>query len=149
MPGLPTHIVGLGSLRRIIHLVLLIVVVLGVRACGGATEAEDRLGATTRWMAEKTGLTVAKQSWDRTVRPRITAATRTTSDAVYAAVSRTLDNVEATGSSMTTWVKTEATAATATVVSGMRSVVGLPAPPPEPKVPTSPQSDNTDSGSTR
>jgi len=145
MSGLPTHIVGLGSLRRIIHLVILIVVVLGVRACGGATQAEDRLGETTRWMAEKTGLTVAKQSWDRTVRPRITAATRTTSDAVYAGVSHVLDNVEATASGMTTWIMAEATAATETVVNGMRSVVGLPTPPPEPKVPTAPQSGNADS----
>ena len=64
----------IGSLRRVAHVGLLVLTVMVVRACGGATQAEDRLNFATRWMAEKTGLTAAKEALDTKVRPPLAAA---------------------------------------------------------------------------
>jgi hypothetical protein len=77
---------------------------LGIRACGGMAVTEDRLGAATRWTAEKVGLGSTKDAFDATVRPPMTAATRSLSDAIYATTSRTLDNVEVAAGSFSGWI---------------------------------------------
>jgi hypothetical protein len=91
-------------LRRLLHLVLLLAIMLGIRACGGMAVTEDRLGATTRWMAEKVGLANTKDAFDARVRPPMAAATRSMSDAIYATTARTMDGVELAAGSFTGWI---------------------------------------------
>lgn len=42
-------------MRRVFHLLVLVVIVLSVRACG-VNDTYDRLRAGSRWAMEKTGL---------------------------------------------------------------------------------------------
>jgi len=77
---------------------------LGIRACGGMALTEDRLGAATRWMAEKVGLANTKDAFDATVRPPMAAATRSMSDSIYATTSRTMDGVEVAAGSFSGWI---------------------------------------------
>jgi hypothetical protein len=104
MAMLPRNLGDLVGIRRVVHIVLLVLIVMGVRACGGATQTEDRLNATTRWMAEKTGLTGAKEAWDATVWPPLVAVARTTSDVVYGAVYGALNAAEAAVDGVASWV---------------------------------------------
>ena len=91
-------------MRRLMHVALLLTIVLGIRACGGMAVTEDRLGAATRWTAEKVGLGNKKEAFDATVRPPMAAATRSISDAIYAAASRTMDNVDTAVDGFSGWV---------------------------------------------
>ena len=91
-------------MRRLIHLALLLAIMLGIRACGGMAVTEDRLGATTRWMAEKVGLANTKDAFDATVRPPMAAATRSMSDAIYTTTARTMDGVDVAAGSFTGWI---------------------------------------------
>jgi hypothetical protein len=91
-------------LRRLLHLALLLTIMLGIRACGGMAVTEDRLGAATRWTAEKVGLANTKDAFDATVRPPMAAATRSLSDGIYAATARTMDNVELAAGSFSGWI---------------------------------------------
>ena len=91
-------------MRRLLHLVLLVAIMLGIRACGGMAVTEDRLSAATRWAAEKVGLANTKDAFDATVRPPMASATRSMSDALYATTSRTMDSVEAAAGSFGGWI---------------------------------------------
>jgi len=117
------HPFDLGIGRRVIHLALLVVVIVGVRACGGATQAEDRLTVTTRWMAEKTGLGGVMTAWDTTLRPPIAAVTTRISNGIYDGVSKTLDATEAAADSLATWAADTANNAMAAVQNRMRAVL--------------------------
>jgi hypothetical protein len=113
--------IGVG--RRVIHLVLLVVAIMGIRACGGATQAEDRLSVWTRWTAEKSGLGAVMTTWDTTLRPPIAAVTTKVSNGIYDGVSRTLDATEAAADSLVTWVADTANNAMAAVARGIRATV--------------------------
>lgn len=91
-------------MRRLIHLALLLAIILGIRACGGMAVTEDRLGATTRSMAEKVGLANMKDAFDATVRSPVAAATRSMSDAIYTTTARTMDGVDVAAGSFTEWI---------------------------------------------
>jgi hypothetical protein len=90
--------------RRVVHVAILVVIVLVVRACGGAIQAEDRLNSASRWAADKTGLAGAKAVLDTKVKPRVGGVTSSMSYAVYDAVSRTMDSTEMALDGFAAWV---------------------------------------------
>ena len=98
-------------MRRFVHIALLLTIMIGIRACGGMARTEDRLGATTRWMAEKAGLANTKDAFDARVRPPMAAATRSLGDAIYGTASRTMDDVEMAAGNFGGWVMQQARAA--------------------------------------
>lgn len=91
-------------MRRVFHLVLLMLIVIGVRACGGVSEAEDALGAATGWTSEKTGLGHAKEVFDTTLRPRIVSVTKSAFDGLYKAVSLALEKGETGAGGVVVWI---------------------------------------------
>ena len=122
-------------MRRIVHVALLVILIAGVRACGGAAVAEDRLGVTSRWVADRTGLSAAKDGWDSTVRPRVAAATRSSSDAVYGAISLALDSLEATAEGITTSITAAVSNAAQSLGTAVRSIFTSKKTPPPPVAP--------------
>ena len=109
--------------RRYAHLALFIVMIIGIRACGGATQAEDRLSFATRWVAERTGLSGAKNTLDTEVRPRLAAATGSMTYSIYSAVSRTMDNAEMAVGGMAMWVRQQVSNAETAIETRVRSIV--------------------------
>jgi hypothetical protein len=95
-------VLDLGNGRRVIHLWLLLLAIAGIRACGGAAEAEDRLNVTTQWVAEKTGVERAKSTWDATFRGSAASATSKISNAAFASVFRFLDALDQTAAGLGT-----------------------------------------------
>src|SRR5262249_10187033 len=93
----------LWDLRRFAHFALLIVLIVGIRACGGATQAEDRLSFATRWAADRAGLRGAKDPLDTAVKPRMAAATQSWTYSIYAATNRVMDSAESAVNGMATW----------------------------------------------
>jgi len=61
-------------MRRVVHLLLLISVIAGVRACGGLVTAEDRVSAHAQWIGDKTGVSTLRRKWREDVAPRISGA---------------------------------------------------------------------------
>jgi hypothetical protein len=117
------HPFDLGVGRRLIHVVLLVLMIAAVRACGGATQAEDRLDVVTRWVAEKTGLGSVMATWDTTLRPPIAAVTTKMSNGIYDGLSRTLDVAEYTADTAVTWAADTARNAMAAVGNRMRATL--------------------------
>jgi len=93
----------LSNYRRLVHIAMLVLVVLVVRACGGAAQAEDRLNGASRWAAERTGLTGVKAALDQNVKPRLAGATSSVTYAIYDGVSRTLDTSEMALYGLASW----------------------------------------------
>jgi hypothetical protein len=109
---------------------------LGIRACGGMALTEDRLGAATRWMAEKVGLANTKDAFDATVRPPMAAATRSMSDSIYATTARTMDGVEVAAGSFSGWIMQNIRAGLGLVDRTLQPVVApAPSTPAERKDP--------------
>ena len=108
--------------RRLIHVAVLIGLIIGVRACGGAASAEDQLGAGTQWFAEKTGLAAAKARWDRSIRPPLAAITGSASTAMYGAVARSLDEASSITDQTAAWTKDTAGKAVDGVANGIRGI---------------------------
>jgi hypothetical protein len=131
------HAVDPGVFRRLIHIVILIGVVIGVRACGGTVSAEDQLGAGTQWFAERTGLAAAKERWDKSIRPPIAAMTNAASDSLYRGVARTLDNAEAVADRGAAWVADTMSKAVDAVASALRALL-IPSAEPTSPQPNSP-----------
>jgi len=125
----------LWDFRRYAHFALVIVLIVGVRACGGATQAEDRLSFATRWAADKAGLSGAKDTIDASVKPRMAAATQSWTYSIYAATSRLMDSAESAVNSMGAWVGQQVSYAETAVVREIRSILGADAnnepPPPD------------------
>lgn len=96
------RVLDLGNGRRVLHLVLLGLAIAGIRACGGAARAEDRLNVTTEWVAQKTGLERAKSTWDATFRGSTASASSKISNAAFASVSRFLDALDQTAGGLGT-----------------------------------------------
>jgi hypothetical protein len=114
-------------MRRLIHLVLLIFIVVTVRAFGGAPAAEDRLAATSRWIGDKTGLGAVREEWDKTVGRSLTAASSRTTQAVTFA----LDRTDATVDQAAAWTAAKVSLARRTVSDRIRSVLNpTPGGPP-------------------
>ena len=63
-------------MRRLAHLALLLLLVAGVRACGGLTVVGDRLSSTSREVGERTGVKALHDKVKRDVAPQITGAVR-------------------------------------------------------------------------
>ena len=89
--------------RRYAHIVLLVMLIVGIRACGGATQDEDRLTSVTRWTAERAGLSGAKNTLDTQVKPRMAQATGSMSSALYAASSQLMNSVEMAANNTVGW----------------------------------------------
>ena len=106
-------------MRRLIHLVLLVVIVVTVRAFGGASAAGDRIGSTSRWIGDKTGLSVVRERWDKGVGRNFTAA----SNRMDQAVTFALDRTEATVGQMADWVVAEVSIARRAVSDKVRFVL--------------------------
>lgn len=117
----------LWDLRRYAHFALLIVLIVGIRACGGATQAEDRLSFATRWAADKAGLSGAKDTIDSSVKPRMAAATQSWTYSIYAATSSLMDSAESAVHSVTGWVGQQVSNAETAVVREVRSILGADA----------------------
>ena len=137
-PGAPLFESGL--VRRLIHVVILIGLVVGVRECGGAASVEDQLRVSTRWIAERTGLGAVRERWDKLIRQPIAAITGSASDSLYRGMSRTLDKTEAVMNEGVTWLS-----AGVDMVADVLRAVFFPAdepPPPQPapQPPPQPQS---------
>jgi hypothetical protein len=126
--------------RRVVHVVLLLVVVMTVRACGGANEAEDRMSFGARWLAEKTGLMGVKETLDTKVRPPMAAATRSMSYVIYSTASRALDGTEMMAESVLGWFDRQVDSAEQAVQLRIRSVL-TPNAPNEPQRPEQPASE--------
>jgi len=112
--------------------VLLLAIMLGIRACGGMAVTEDRLGATTRWAAEKVGMGRTKDAFDAAVRPPMAAATRSMSDSIYATTARTLDSVETAAGSFSGWIVQNVRAGLG-LVDGSLQPVAAPDPTNDPE----------------
>jgi len=111
---------------------LLLMIVLGIRACGGMALTEDRLNAATRWMAEQVGMGNTKDAFDAAVRPPMAAATRSLSDSIYAMTSRTMDSMELAAGSFSGWIVQSLRAGLGLVDGSLQPVAETkPAPPPE------------------
>jgi hypothetical protein len=113
------------DLRRFAHFGLLIVLIVGIRACGGATQAEDRLSFATRWAADRAGLHGAKETIDTAVKPRMAAATQSMTYSIFAATNRMMDGAESAVSGMATWVGQQVSNAETAVVTRIQSVLGV------------------------
>jgi hypothetical protein len=111
---------------------LLVMIIMTVRACGGAAVTEDRLGAATRWTAEKVGLANKKDAFDAKVRPPLAAATRSISDGVYAGISHAMDNVDMAADGFGNWTMQHLRAALGLVDNSLAPVLA-PKPPNESK----------------
>jgi hypothetical protein len=124
----------LWDLRRYAHFALLIVLIVGIRACGGATQAEDRLSFATRWAADKAGLSGAKDTIDSSVKPRMAAATQSWTYSIYAATSSLMDSAELAMHNMAAWVGQQVGSAETAVMREVRSILGTDAnnEPPAP-----------------
>jgi hypothetical protein len=66
-------------MRRLVHLLAIVAVIVSVRACGGLTAVEDRMSASSRWAAERTGMTTVRDRWRDNVSPAIAGRTRAAS----------------------------------------------------------------------
>jgi hypothetical protein len=117
----------LSDFRRFAHFGLLIVLIVGIRACGGATQAEDRLNFATRWAADRAGLSGAKDTIDTAVKPRMAAATRSTTYSIYTATDRMMDSAESAVRGMATWAGRQASNAETAVETRIRSILGVDA----------------------
>ena len=113
------------DLRRLAHFGLLIVLIVGIRACGGATQAEDRLSFATRWAADTAGLHGAKDTLDTSVKPRMAAATQSMTYSIFAATGQMMDGAEAAATGMAAWVGQQVSGAETAVVTRIRSVLGV------------------------
>jgi hypothetical protein len=114
-------------MRRLIHLVLLILIVVTVRAFGGVPGAEDRLAATSRWIGDKTGLSAFREEWDKTVGRSLTATSNRTTQAVTFA----LDRADAAVDQAAAWTRATLSLARRTVADKIRSVLNpTPGGPP-------------------
>jgi hypothetical protein len=124
----------LWDLRRFAHFALLVMLIVVIRACGGATQAEDRLSFATRWAAEKAGLRGATDTLDTSVKPRMAAATQSMTYTIYAATASIMDRTEMAISGMATWVGQQVSNAETAIERRLRSILGADAetqPQPE------------------
>ena len=130
MPGRPDTQLVLGT-RRLVHLVLLALIVIGVRACGGLPAAEDRLGVASRWMAEKAGVTRARDAWNTSVGPMSEAVW----NAIDQRVSLALDTAGTTADGMAAWIADRLSKTASAIWSAGRSLLTpnrTPQPAPSP-----------------
>ncbi len=123
-------------MRRLVHLFILVVIVIGIRLAG-PDEVEYRLAESSRWIAEKTGLTWASDTWKADIRPSLARAARFISDGVSRGLTSALDRAEirTRGAWASLWNGVKGT------VDFMAKAVGLlfgledrAPPPPEPVV---------------
>jgi len=112
------------DLRRFGHFGLLLMLIVVIRACGGATQAEDRLSFATRWAADRAGLRGATDTIDTSVKPRMANATRSMTYSIYAATSSLMDRAEMAVSGVVTWAEQQVSDAENAVEMRIRSVLG-------------------------
>jgi hypothetical protein len=121
---MPYPRIDIGSSRRVIHLALLVGGIVAVRAYGGGTGAEGVMADASRWIAEKTGMVVAKKTWDGSIRPAVSTATKVVTDGVDRAVSQVLAGAESAAEGTTTSVDEQLDSLASRIANGMRSILG-------------------------
>ena len=126
--------------RRYAHFALLVFLIVGIRACGGATEAEDRLSFATRWTAERAGIRGATDTLDENVKPRMAAVTRSMTYTIYAATSAMMDRAELAVTGIATWVGQQVSNAETAIQRQVRSFLS-PDAGREPQGPDAPPKD--------
>lgn len=84
-------------MRRLIHLVILVAIIVGLRAWG-PDAAQDRLSAGLRWTAERTGLVAAGDLWREQVRPWLGSSVRSAGETARQGLATGLDRVGDIGS---------------------------------------------------
>jgi hypothetical protein len=127
--------------RRYAHLVLLLLMIIGIRAYGGPTQAEDRLASVTRWTAEKAGLSAAKQTLDTKVRPRMAQANGSINSTIYAVSSQIMNNLETAVNGTAGWAWQQVRNAGDAIDVGIRSVLNPNAPAQPERADIVPQDD--------
>jgi hypothetical protein len=128
--------------RRLVHVVILLSVIVGIRACGGVASVEDQFGAGTQWVSEHIGLATAKEWWDKSIRPPVGGMTRAGSDSLYSGVSRILDRAEEIRNQGTTWLAITANRAADAIAGMFRGGSSPASEPAEPASASSPQPNN-------
>lgn len=118
--------------RRYAHIVLVVLMIIGIRACGGATQAEDRLSSVTRWTAERAGLAGVKNTLDTQVKPRMAQASGSMSSKIYAASSQMMNNVETAVNGTAGWAWEQVRNAENAVEMRIRSTLSPNAQTPGP-----------------
>lgn len=113
-------------MRRVVHLVLLLSIIVTVRACGGLTVLEDRARANMRWIAEKTGVVAVRERWRDNVAPRITGVRRNAWQRVEQATFTALERLASGTTSVGDKIDSGAAAAAATI---KEAATGRPAQP--------------------
>ena len=117
-------------MRRLLHVALLLMIILGIRACGGMAVTEDRLGAATRAMADKVGLANKKDAFDAAVRPPMAAATQSLGNSISVTTARTVDSIELAAGSFSGWMVQKVRAGLGLVDGSLQP---QPATTPEPE----------------
>jgi hypothetical protein len=120
-------------MRRLLHLALLLAIMLGIRACGGMAVTEDRLNASTRWIAEKVGLSSTKEAFDARVRPPMASATQSMSESIYTTTSRAMDSVELATGTFSGWLLQSIRSGLGLVDETFQPVAAAPAKPSDPR----------------
>lgn len=108
-------------MRRLAHVLIVLAIVAGVRACG-SDEVETRLASGTRWMAHEMGLTYAAAVWNERVRPAIVNVTTRTTRQGLAAVSRGLERAGAGVAAVPRWIWSRMVGTAEAVVNAVRAL---------------------------
>ena len=109
--------------RRLVHVLILLSVIAGVRACGGLTVAEDRMTANSRWIAERTGVIALRDKWRDGAAPRITGAKQNAWRRVQQATATALERL----GSRTTTISETIDSGAAKAAETIKDTVGPPA----------------------
>lgn len=136
------------DMRRFGHFALVVMLIVVIRACGGATQAEDRLSFATRWAAERAGLRSATDTLDTAVKPRMASATQSMTYRIYTATSNLMDSTEMAVSGTMTWVWLQVSSAENAVEGRLRSILGAE-PRKEPQAPDASATDDKSSNPSR
>lgn len=95
-------------MRRLVHLLILVVIVIGIRLAG-PYELERGLAESTSWIAEKTGIARAREAWAADIQPWLARAMRSVSDSVARGLTSASDRAESrtrsAWASVWNWVK--------------------------------------------
>jgi hypothetical protein len=107
-------------MRRFAHLIIVISLILVVRSCGGMAIAEDRMSATSQWVAQKTGMTAVRDKWRKDIAPAIAGTSRKASQGLQDAVRGGMQSID----SGAIGTRDRINAAGASVVSAVKNAFG-------------------------
>lgn len=124
----------LADSRRYAHFGLLVLMIIGIRACGGANQAEDRLTSVARWTAERTGLSGVKDTLDSQIKPRLAEASGSMTYKIYAASADVMNGFESAVNGTAGWIWQQVLNAENAIEMVIRSTLSpeMPAKPQPP-----------------